>query len=267
VRVAFVLLAIFGGGAGLLLYLVAWVVIPEAPPGQGAPSGPLPSTGDGDAGAGTHEAPTSPAAPPPPPASSGAPLGGLVLGSLLLVAGFVWLLALIDVDVPRVDALLSVALIVIGSALLLGSLTGRHGGLITLGIVLTVVLTVSAGVNFDVDHAFGERTERPRTVAQLEDDYSHAFGELTLDLRSLDLPRGTTHVEVSITFGSLRVLVPNDVSVRVDSNVNFGSADVLGRESSGVGVDAVVQDPGYRDAERRLDLEIDTAFGSTEVDR
>jgi phage shock protein PspC (stress-responsive transcriptional regulator)/predicted membrane protein len=256
VRVAFVLLAVLGGGAGLLLYVVAWIVMPEAREGASAPLASPSSDADGP--------PPSTAA---PPAGGGAPLGGLVLGSLLLLAGLVWLLALVDVDVPRLDVLLAVALILTGGALLLGSLTGRHSGLIVLGVLLTLALTITSGVDADFDGGFGERTERPSTVAQLEDDYSHAFGELTLDLRGLTLPRGTTRVEASIAFGSLRVLLPSDVAVRVESDVNFGSADVLGRESSGVGADDLIQDAGYRDAERRLELQIDTTFGSAEVDR
>ena len=267
VRVAFVLLAILGGGAGVLLYIVAWIVMPEAALDDGTPLAPPPP--DGAAAADAGDGPALTAAAPPHATSSGGgpPLGGLLLGSLLLLAGVVWLLALIDVDVPRADVLLAVALMVVGGALLLGSLTGRHGGLIALGVVLTLTLTVTASVNLDVDDAFGERTERPRTLAQLEDDYSHAFGELTLDLRNLQLPRGTTRVDASIAFGSLRVLVPRDVALRVESDVNFGSADVLGRESSGVGADDVVQDPEYRDADRRLELRIDAVFGSAEVDR
>ena len=81
------------------------------------------------------------------------------------------------------------------------------------------------------------------------------------------MPRGTTRIEASIAFGSLRVLLPGDVAVRVESDVNFGSADVLGRESSGVGTDDLIQDAGYRDAGRRLELQIDTTFGSAEVER
>ena len=40
VRVVWLILAVFGGGAGLLAYIIAWIIMPEAQPG--AAMAPIP---------------------------------------------------------------------------------------------------------------------------------------------------------------------------------------------------------------------------------
>ena len=67
------------------------------------------------------------------------PLARLILGAILLAGGVLWLLGVTNVaDVSPLPALAG-ALIVVGLALVAGSRTGGHSGLIALGVVLTVV--------------------------------------------------------------------------------------------------------------------------------
>ena len=162
IRVAWVLLAIFSGGAFLLVYIVMMIVVPLPPagwiprprdgwaPGTGAPggwqpggpAGPWSTPADGPAGA--PGAPgTTPGAPggawqaPPagwsaPPQGWSAPDGwapraagnaGLILGGALVAVG-AWFL--ID-DYVRIDwdLLWPVAVIVLGGVLIAGAVLRR----------------------------------------------------------------------------------------------------------------------------------------------
>ncbi len=86
-RIAFVVLALAGGG-GVLLYLVAWVLIPNERPGE-APGDAAPSGGD---------------------------TLRLVAGGLLIVVGA---LMLLEMSIPRIGRYLwPIALIAIGVAVI-----------------------------------------------------------------------------------------------------------------------------------------------------
>jgi len=144
VRVAWAVLILASGGIFLLLYIVMWVVVPEAPPGylSGQPwSYPAPGT-EGAEGTGAAEGTdaASPAGPPagPPPSiaedwaarraerrrhrRSGG--GGIVFGSLLILIG-AWFLAREYIPWLRVGELWPIALVLLGVVLLVGAMGSR----------------------------------------------------------------------------------------------------------------------------------------------
>jgi phage shock protein C len=143
VRVAWAVLIIGSGGLFLLLYIVMWFVVPEAPPGYaGAPwsasapatdataAGPAPTSGEG---ANATPPPSAPMGSPPPPGSdywaarraerrrrrSGE--GGILVGAVLIVIG-IWFLAQQYLPWVRFADLWPLALILIGLVLLVGAL-------------------------------------------------------------------------------------------------------------------------------------------------
>lgn len=237
-RIVLVIATVLTGGVAILLYLIAWVVMPA---GVASEDGPVPGGARGGSAA------------------------GIVFGALLVGAGSLWLLSELDVDVPRGDVLLAVALIALGALIVATAGRRGSGGLIALGVVLTLVLGALSAIDLRVDGAFGDRSERPRTLAALEDSYDHAFGSMTVDLRDVEFPRGTTKVSISIAFGDLRVIAPDSVGLRVNASTVFGSANVLGREVSGIELDRT-WDEGFEDESRRLEIELSTTFGSADVD-
>lgn len=81
---------------------------------------------------------------------------------------------------------------------------------------------------------------------------SVVFGSAFVDFREADLPREGVRLEANAVFGSLVVVVPEDVNVHVRSNAVFGS-------SSG-GVDRYVGDSAPT-----LDIEANAIFGNCEV--
>ena len=99
-------------------------------------------------------------------------------------------------------------------------------------------------ITVDPESAFGDRIERLATLAELEDSYSHTLGSMTLDLTQLRLPAGTT---------------------RTRASTSFGSVQAFGQELSGIDAERVIESPNYGSAERRLDIRVESAFGSVEV--
>ena len=237
VRVAFFVLALASGGVAIPFYLLAAFIIPD----------------DQNGAALTHR--------------RGSAIAGVVMGLLLVGVGAVWLLAALDIQTPRWDVVLSVALIGVGGALVITAGRAGSGGLIILGLLMTVVLSGLSAVNLRVDNAFSERAVRPTSLAALQREYSHAFGSFTLDLTAIEIPEGTTRIRVANSFGETTVRLPARAAVKVDASTVFGEARVLGKTFSGVGTNQSEQTPDYERATHRLDIEVNTAFGSTEVRR
>jgi len=250
-RIAFVLLAL-ANGIGVVIYIVMWIVVPERPVGA------LPGTPGYTA--------TSQAS-----GSSGSMLGAIVAGTVLIAIGVAWLLAALDIaDLTRVrwELALPIALIATGAVLALFSGRSGSGGLVTLGVILTVALVITSPFRFGFDGAFGEQVESPRAMADLENGYSHVFGSLTVDLRGLDLPDGETDLELSVVFGSIELRLPEDesIGVRVQASTVFGSTQFPDRaESSGIAADRTYTSANFDDATRRIDIEVSSVFGSAEI--
>jgi hypothetical protein len=162
-------------------------------------------------------------------------LGHLVLGGLLVIIGALWLVdALSDTDVPW-EILLPAALMVVGGALVYGSSSGPHGGLISIGVVLTVLVVLSSAFEVLVDVRFsggvGERAHKPTGVADLE--YRLAIGDLTVDLTAAQPP--DQPIEISVGLGQLVVIVPRNAVVEVRAKAGVGEVVVFGTASSGIG--------------------------------
>lgn len=91
-----------------------------------------------------------------------------------------------------------------------------------LGAALLVILAALLGVSSIalsqvgpvLDEGVGEQTYRPQSVTEIQPLYEHGAGQLNLDLRDLELRRGSrTTVRAEIGFGEIRIAVPRGVRV------------------------------------------------------
>lgn len=212
------------------------------------------------------ELPPAPQTPPKP-----LPIGRLLVGVLIVGLGVIWLLDAVGaVDVDW-DVLLPVALIVVGVALVVAAWQGRgRGGLIALGIVLTVILTIATVVRVPLSGGIGDRVEQPTSLGAVADPFELAIGELTVDLNDLtwsgaDVP-GEVRVEATVGMGQLVVLVgPDFPCVSVHAEAGVGEVVVFGERRSGVS-------PEFRTeavclAAPLLALELSVGIGQVEVRR
>ena len=120
--------------------------------------------------------------------------------------------------------------------------------------------TVSAA-GLDLHGGVGDRDYRPATAAELDDEYQLGVGQLVVDLRQTDLPRGDVPLKVDLGIGEARVLVPKNVCVATDAQVGIGEVRTFDRHSGGVDVD--VQDrPDAPPARTRLLLDANVGIGA-----
>jgi hypothetical protein len=199
------------------------------------------------------------------------PSGSAAFGLLLIAVGATWLLTALDVVDLSWRTIMSGALILVGVALVAGSRRGMHGGLITAGVLLTVVLGLASTAEGILDVPFsggiGNSTFAPASVLDSYDSYRLSIGDLTVDLRPTELSEGTTTIEASVGIGQLKVELPRGVAVRVIGSVGAGRLMFDGKEYSGTGVDEVVTDEGFDAASPRLILQVQVGLGNIEVDR
>jgi predicted membrane protein len=192
----------------------------------------------------------------------------VLVGALLVLVGIGWLLDAAGVEVPW-RAMLPAALIAVGLATAAGAFRGRQHGLMVVGVVLVVVLSVAVATDWDVEvplaGGVGDRSEQPVTPADLS-EYRLGMGEFRLDLARLQVPVGTTTIDARVGVGELRVELPDGVSAEIVARAGLGNVRALGREESGLGsrVEVGAEDGG---GDRRLLLDLRVGIGQVEVNR
>jgi len=185
----------------------------------------------------------TPEAPPVHPEPSGRqlPLGRLILGLVLVGVGVIWLLEALDVVSFSFLAVLPAALIIVGIVLIGASRTGRHGGLIVLGIILTVILTIASSFDIRLQGGVGEKAEEPTTLAGVHGEYHLSMGQLTINLRQVHFVGSATKVKASVGIGQLTIRVPNDILVIVHGHAGAGQVMLFGQQTSGLDVERSVR--------------------------
>jgi hypothetical protein len=192
-------------------------------------------------------------------------LGHVVLGGLLVVIGVLWLIdAVTSLDVPW-EILLPAALVVVGVGLVYGAPTGTHGGLISFGVILTILVVLASGLEivFDVpfEGGIGERDHAPTGIADTK--YRLAIGDMTVDLTRATSPREP--IEISVAMGKLTVIVPEGIGITVDARAGVGEIVVFGRSQSGIGP-KLIEDPfGQSDVLPAIRLVVRVGIGKVEV--
>jgi hypothetical protein len=193
---------------------------------------------------------------------------------VLLVIGIMWLLGVTNVVEVSPLPFLDGALIIVGLTLLVGSRTGRHSGLIALGIVLTVVLAAASTFDIRLSGGVGERTFTPHSLDELNKRYDLALGQLTIDLRDIQFGRNLVVVEARVGVGELVVHVPvpdpelvaggRPVAIQAHGRAGLGQVTILGQDDSGFDVDFSLDRPDVGTGS--LVLELSVGIGQVTVD-
>ena len=221
-RVGFVVLTLLGG-AGLLIYLAAALVIPEEGKTDSIASEALRER---------REKPWQ--------------LIGLglvaVAVAVLLSRATLW---------PRGDAAWILVLLA-GALVLWAQRRPRVLRGLAIAAVALVVLVLAAGAavatafHVDVGNGIGTRTYVPAAAADVHRNYKLGIGRLQLDLSGVQLPRGETDVDARVGIGDLVVTVPASASVRVKGDAQIGAVDVFDRHAEGRNADLKVAATGRR---------------------
>jgi phage shock protein PspC (stress-responsive transcriptional regulator) len=237
-RLAFGLLT-FVGGAGVIAYAAAWLVLPPEG-GRGALSG----------------------------IDARRLIGRTVLAFVLLGAAMVAASAVFVGAAFGGGGWLAGLVLVAGVVMILAGLSGRArlgrwAGAVAL--VVAIPLAVVAAVGIDAEGGIGDREYRPVAADDIRDRYELGMGQLVVDLRDAGLPDGRTDLAVEVGIGSAVIVVADDVCVSSRVEIGAGDAYVLGRNSSGVDVDVEWLTRNSRDPGPVLMVDAEIGAGALEV--
>lgn len=230
-RIGFIAL-VFLGGAGLLLYGLAWLLVPDERTGRAADARFILRR-------------------------TGLFVGVLALTVLVFGAGF-WAAA--------AGGGVAVTLLVIaaGAALVAGALRGGMRWLILPAISLALAVGLVSAADVKVDGGVGDREYRPTSVSAVRSDYKLGMGQLLVDLRGVKLPPGDRPMHLQLGVGDARVVVPEDVCVVSRAEIGAGAVSLFDRDHGGVDLD-------WEDAPRapagtaRVVIDADIGLGALEV--
>ena len=241
-RVGFVVLTLLGG-AGIVIYLAAALVMPEEGKEDSVATAALRNRRDR------------------PWPLIGLGLVGVAVVTLLSRAtlwphGDAWLLLLLAGGAilwitrhgtratPTADA---AALAAEDSRRMRRVLKGVAIAFGTIIALLLVAAAIFAAVfRVHIGHGIGDRSYVVAGAQDLRREYKLGIGEMTVDLRNVRFHRGETHVGTRVDVGDLHVVVPPDVALRVHGEAELGQVEVLGNTGNGRDVDRSVDETGAR---------------------
>jgi phage shock protein PspC (stress-responsive transcriptional regulator) len=157
-------------------------------------------------------------------------LGLLVLCAIIAVGG-AWAAA------AGGEAIVAALVIAGGVAIVAGAFVKPVRWLILPALALAFSAGTVSAAGIDLDGGVGDRSYHPDSTVDLRDRYELGIGELVVDLSNTDLPAGDTPLQLDLGVGSARLIVPEDVCVATTADVGVGYAGVFDSDSEGIDVD------------------------------
>jgi phage shock protein PspC (stress-responsive transcriptional regulator) len=186
-------------------------------------------------------------------------IGVLLLCGLIAIGG-AWAAA------AGGETVVAIVVIAAGAAIVAGAFVRPVRWLVLPALALALSAGLVSASGIDLDGGVGERDYRPSSALDLRDKYELGMGQLVVDLRQTDLPPGDVPLQVDLGIGDARVLVPDDVCVATDAHVGVGEARTFELHNDGVDVD--LDDlPDARPSTTRLLVNADVGIGSLRIGR
>ena len=151
-----------------------------------------------------------------------------------------------------------------GAGLVAAAFVGGARWLVLPALAIALPLAFVSAAGIDLEGGFGERLERPGTLAEVKQGYRLGAGELVIDLRNVTLPAGDHPMSVRIGAGHAQVIVDEGVCVASRAEIGMGAVAIFDYDSGGIDVD-------WRDTPRaaadtpRLVIDGDVGLGLLEV--
>jgi phage shock protein PspC (stress-responsive transcriptional regulator) len=135
------------------------------------------------------------------------------------------------------DWLVPALVIAAGAAVLAGAFMKPIRWLVLPALSLALAAGIVTAAGIDLDGGVGDREYRPGSALEVRDRYEIGLGELLVDLREADLPAGDVPIELDVGVGEVMVIVPRDVCVATSANIGVGKVSMFGRDNDGIDVD------------------------------
>lgn len=166
-----------------------------------------------------------------------------------------------------VAAYCGAALLVVGLTLVAATWFGRARGILAVGLLLAVaVISTSVAGPIAKTHDWGTSSVAYTRLADLPAaPDTQDFGKLTVDLSQLSVTRDAAYA-AHVDLGSLEVIVPKDVNVRVRYSVDSGVLHPYEQEPrSGEAVNGVIEPTTGRSGRPTLTLDVSVDHGELRV--
>jgi phage shock protein PspC (stress-responsive transcriptional regulator) len=265
VRVGAVALAVLGG-AGVLAYLAAILLIPKEGEGGQPPEAPnrgLVVTGavllvvavcvvlpfQGGWGPGWGLVPLGlvalagllvwrVASGQRPEGDARAVLRAIGLGLALIALCFVLAISGAWAAAAGGNGVVAGIVIAAGIVLIAGAFFGSWARwLILPALAVALPAGVVAAADLDVRGGTGEVKYRPASTAEVHDSYRLGVGHLVVDLRDARLTPGDHRIKIRLGVGGAELLVPRGVCVSTGNHVGIGGTSVFNRDGGGIDTD------------------------------
>jgi phage shock protein C len=133
--------------------------------------------------------------------------------------------------------------LVVGLVILWVSRSGRWGGRLlrllialfvaALAAFVTAVVLAFSWFNVSLSDGVGDHVYAPSTAAAVAPSYRLGVGNLRIDLSAIQPAANALHVKAKVGVGELRVVVPDGVPVQVYARAKLGDVHVLQLRDSG----------------------------------
>src|SRR3954468_23958382 len=132
------------------------------------------------------------------------------------------------------DGVVAGIVIAAGLALIAGAFFGSWARwLILPALAVALPAGVVAAAGPDVRGGTGEVTYRPASSAEVHDSYRLGVGHLVVDLRDARLTPGDHRIKIRLGVGGAELLVARGVCVSTDNHVGIGGTSVFNRNGGG----------------------------------
>jgi phage shock protein PspC (stress-responsive transcriptional regulator) len=130
-------------------------------------------------------------------------------------------------------------------------------------LLIVAVATFMAVFSVHLGRGIDDRNYVVTSAQELRDDYRLGIGALELDLSQVQFPPGETHVATSVDVGDLQVILPRGVALRGHGEAKAGRVELLGKVDDGWNADVDVAGTGPR----VLVLDAHVGAGNVRVER
>jgi hypothetical protein len=158
----------------------------------------------------------------------------------------------------------AIAVIAAGAILAGAALEGYGRWLVLPALALALPVAFVSAANIDLHGGAGDKQYVPTSAAQVRDSYRVGTGRLVVDLRNAQLPPGDRPLQLRVGVGDAELIVPNNVCVATNAKVGMGVVQSFDHDNGGVDVNWVDQ-PSAAAGNPRLLLDAHVGVGRVEV--
>jgi hypothetical protein len=134
------------------------------------------------------------------------------------------------------DWVVPAIVIAAGVAVLVGAFLKPLRWLVLPAVMLGLAGGVVGAADVDLHGGIGDRDYRPASAVDMKERYKLGIGQLVVDLRHTQLPHGDVPLRLDLGIGEARLIVPDGVCVATAADVGAGNVHVDGHDNGGVDV-------------------------------